>query len=190
MAFLDIFRRNKPAINNHIATAGTVSEDQPKLVVNKDLFVEDREPEQKDQPARFSNPLETFLGQHFEWQGYNDGYGHPETEYLDSKLRLLHAEFRLALDRSLDIRRTEVGELKIHLIKTFGISNRMEAQLEEKIKQHEAIIHELDVQKILSVESDGMVAAAIHAYRLGFIKGLEKYQQEKLFAGSTGLFNN
>lgn len=188
MAFLDIFRRNKSVVNNSTTAAEASEQHQP--IINRDLFVEDNEPELKDQPKKVSNPIEAFLDQNFEWQGYNDGYAHPEAEYLHNKLSLLHAEFRLAIDKGLDFRRMEVGDLNLHLIKTSGISKRMEAQLQEKIKQHETIIHELDVQKIISLESDGMIAPAIHAYRLGFIKGLEKYQQEKLFAGSTGLFNN
>jgi adenine/guanine phosphoribosyltransferase-like PRPP-binding protein len=63
------------------------------------------------------------------------------------------------------------------------------SQLAEKTKLVEANIHELDIQKILSIENEGIVSSAVHAYRLGFIKGVEKFQQEKLFAGSTGLFN-
>lgn len=190
MAFLDLFRRSKPVATSTATIPGihTVSEQQ-LATVNKDLFVDESQPELKDPPKVNVNPLEVFLDQNFEWQGYNDGYGHPETEYLDSKLRLLHAEFRLAVDKCLDQRRAEVGELRLHLIRTAGISDRMEAQLKEKIRQLETIVHELDVQKILSIESDGLVAPAVTAYRLGFVKGLERYQQEKLLAGSTGLFN-
>lgn len=156
--------------------------------VDKDLFLDEQEPESANNEKQ-QNHLETFLNQNFEWQGYNDGYSYPETDYLETKLKVFRAEFRLAIDKCLDIKRGEIGELRLHIIKTAGISPRLEAQLEEKVKLQEVNFHELDMQKILSVEDEGMVSSVIHEYRLGFIKGVEKFQQEKLFAGSTGLFN-
>lgn len=186
MSFFNFFRRNKSAVINQDTDTALA---EPVTKIDRSLFVEEDAPELKNVVRKPVNPIELFLDQNFDWQGYNDGYGHPETEYLENKLALIRSEFRLAADKCLDMRRAEIGELKLHLIQTSGISNRLEAQLAEKIKQLEALIHELDTQKVLSVENEGMVAPAVYAYRIGFIRGLERYQQEKLFAGSTGLFN-
>jgi len=186
MSIFNFFRRNHSSVNN-LGVDTAIAE--PMTKVDRSLFVEEEAPELKNAAKKMINPIEVILEQNFDWQGYNDGYGHPETEYMENKLSLIRSEFRLAVDKCIDIRRAEVGELRLHQIQTSGISNRLEAQLAEKIKQLEALIHELDTQKILSVENEGMVAPAVYAYRIGFIRGLEQYQQEKLFAGSTGLFN-
>jgi hypothetical protein len=189
MSLFNFFRRNKTVVSQEIPVEQPSAIAEPQKFVDRSLFVEEQEPESKNPVEKRTNPVEIFLDQNFAWQGYNDGYAQPEADYLENKLKLIRSEFRLAIDRFLDIRRSEVGELRLHLIQTSGISNRLEAQLAERIKQLEAIIHELDTQKILSVEDEGIVGPAVQAYGSGFIKGLKQYQQEKLFAGSTGLFN-
>jgi len=187
MPVFNFFRRNKST--NISETASSPETKEMPRIVDKKLFVEDQVPELETSTKKHNNPIEIFLGQNFEWQGYNDGYSYPETEYLETKLKVLKADFRLAVDKCLDVKRAEIGELRLHVIKTAGISPRLESQLKEKITLVEINIHELDMQKILSAGDEGFVCTAVHAYRLGFIKGIEKFQQEKLFAGSTGLFN-
>lgn len=189
MSILNFFRRSKQNIDQPAITEPQLSVIEPVKMVDHDLFVEEQEPNQNIPEKKVANPLETFMEQKFEWDGYNDGYSYPDTEYLETKLKLIRADFRFAVDKYLDIKRSELGELKQHVIKTAGISVRLEEQLREKVKFMETNIHELDVQKILSAEGEGIVSSAIHSYRLGFIKGVEKFQQEKIFAGSTGLFN-
>ncbi|CAN5456930.1 hypothetical protein BH11BAC3_BH11BAC3_07570 [soil metagenome] len=157
--------------------------------VDASLFVDEQQPEIVQTTSKQENYIMEFLGQNFDWMGYNDGYSHSETDYMEIKLQLIRANFRLAIDKTMDIKRIELGELNIHVIKTKGVSERLELQLREKIKQLEITVHELDIQKILSVENEGMISSSIHAYRLGFVRGLEKLQEEKFFAGSTGLFN-
>lgn len=188
MALLNFFRRTKSASNNLVSIGGQQVESKVKQV-DKALFVDDQEPVNDSQLKKAVNHIEDFLNQKFEWMGYNEGYSYPEMEYLETKLKVIRSEFRLAVDKAMDVKRSELGELKLHLIKTSGISTRLESQLLERIKQLEVQIHELDTQKILSVETEGIVSIAAHNYRLGFVKGVEKYQQEKLFAVSTGLFH-
>lgn len=185
MSFFNFFRSNKSSIQTSV---GAIP-DEPVVAVDRQLFIEESAPEGNPSVKKTISPVEEFLDEKFEWQGYNDGYSHPEMEYLMNKLAMIRSQFRLAIDKCMDSRRSEVGELKLHLIDITGISPRLEAKLKEKISQLEVLIHELDTQKILSIEDEGMVAPAIHAYRIGFVRGLERYQQEKLFAGSTGLFH-
>lgn len=189
MSMFNFFRRNKSANIQETTVDHPVMTNAGSKQVDPALFVDEKEPEPTQGASKPVNHIEVFLNQNFEWQGYNDGYSYPETEYLEIKLKQMKADFRLAVDKCLDIKRSEVGELRMHIIKTAGISDRLESQLSEKAKQLEVNIHELDMQKILSIEDEGIVSSAVHAYRLGFIKGVEKFQQEKLFAGSTGLFN-
>ena len=189
MSFLNIFRRNNQVVNHEIVTIQPVDSMGAEKIVDRNLFVDDEAPELKTPVKKPINHIESFMEQNFEWQGYNDGYSYPETDYLENKLKLIKADFRFAIDKSLDAKRAELCEFKLNVIKSAGISERLEVQLNEKIKFLEINIHELDVQKILSIENEGVVASAVHGYRLGFIKGVEKFQQEKLFAGSTGLYN-
>lgn len=189
MSILNLFSRNNKVVNDNAAADQQLNVSETTKLVDRNLFVEDEAPEIKTPFKKVVNHIEAFMDQNFEWQGSNDGYCYPESEYLDNKLKLIKADFRFAVDKYLDAKRSELGELKLHVIKTAGISNSLEAQLNEKIKFLEINIHELDMQKILSIENEGIVASAVHGYRLGFIKGVEKFQEEKLFAGSTGLYN-
>ncbi|RZK13241.1 MAG: hypothetical protein EOO46_00090 [Flavobacterium sp.] len=158
-------------------------------IVDRTLFIEDEAPETTNAKPATVSDLKVFLEKNYEWMGFNDGYAQPDADYMNNRISALRAHFRLAIDKSLDTQRIEVSELKLHLIDVEGISPRLEAKLKEKISQLEINVHELDIQKVLSVEDEGYVAPVIHSYRLGFIRGLGNYQQEKLFAGSTGLFN-
>lgn len=186
MSIFSIFRKKTISNNQDI---NSLKEDS-SMLVDRNLFVEDKAPTADQFNTVKPNPVELFLNQNYEFEGYKEGYAHPDAEFLELKIRLIRSNFLLAVDKAMDARRLELGEIRLHLIDVDGISPRLEAKLREKISQIEVTIHELDMQKILSVEDNGLISNAINAYRLGFIKGLEQYQIEKVFAGSTGLFNN
>jgi hypothetical protein len=196
MSILDIFRRKKPQIadptntdDNVVATQNLQSGLFETSPVDYNLFVDEQPPYLKEAQKQPSNSIEKFMNQNFQSDGYKNGYDFPETEYLESKIKLIKSDFRLVIDMAIDNKKAELYELKLHFIKVSGISQRLEAQLEEKIKFVEKDIEELEKQKNLSVDNEGIIASSIHAYRLGFIQGIEKYQQEKFFAVTTGLFN-
>jgi hypothetical protein len=189
MSIFNFFRANKtPKTTSEPANLETEVINSSKEI-NQNLFVDNEEPEKSSEDVPQLSPIEEFLNQNFEWIGYNDGYFYPDNEYYENKLKLIRSNFRLAIDKSLDIKRGEIGHLRLHIIKTKGISSRLESQLIEKEKSLLACIHELDTQKVLSVENEGIVASSIHSYRAGFIRGVERFQQEKLLCGNTGLFN-
>jgi hypothetical protein len=187
MSIFNFFRRKDSEKN--ISETNTQETNSLIKEVNQNLFADNEEPEATNDDQIQLSPNEEFLNQNFEVVGYNDGYFYPDNEYFENKMKLIRADFRLAIDKSIDVKRIEVGELKLHIIKTKGISFKLESQLIEREKLLEACIHELDTQKILSIENEGIIASAIHSYRIGFIKGIERFQQEKILGGSTGLFN-
>lgn len=189
MPLFNFFRSNKTSAPTETLVAPISETSELEKTIDRALFVEDQAPDLDEQLKKPDNHLEIFLNQNFELKGYSDGYSYPETEYLETQLQVYRASFRLAIDKCLDLKRAEIGELRLHRINTSGLSARMGLQLEEKIQILEITVHELDMQKILSVENDGIISGPIHSYRLGFIKGLERYQREKLFAGTIGLFN-
>lgn len=189
MSLFNFFRRNNPSQKQTVTDSvnGTIINDT--RTVDASLFIDDQQPDMLSGSANQENHIPVFLEQNFDWMGYNDGYSHPETDYMNNRLKLIQADFRLSIDKSMEAKRMTLGDLKMHAIKTAGISERLESQVNEKVKQLEVVIHELDIQKILSIENEGMIASAVYAYKLGFLRGLEKLQEEKFFAGSTGLFN-
>jgi hypothetical protein len=196
MSLLDLFRRKKkqsanstPVVDNSVTDQNGRNASTTTTPVDYSLFVEDQAPSLAEVPKQTSNSIERFVNQNFQAEGYNNGYEFPEAEYLENKVKLIKSDFRLVIDMSIDNKKSELYQLKLHLIQVSGISQRLEAQLNEKIKFVEADIQELEKQKNLSIDCEGIISSSIHAYRLGFIRGIEKYQQEKLFAGATGLFN-
>lgn len=189
MSIMNFFRRRKPTTQAEATTPEIVLQEPTAKYIDRSLFVEDEKATNKVGTLEAVNPLESFLNNDFELMGYKEGYSYPEAEYMHSKLKVLRSDFRLSIDRLMDTKRLEIGELRLQLIKITGISAVIEEQLKERIKQVEIQIHELDTQKILSVEGEGIVSSVLHHYRIGFIKGVEQYQQEKFFASNTGLFN-
>lgn len=189
MSFMNFFRRSK-TISATVVPAPNVQQPEHTVkYIDRNLFVDEGGELQHRKEAPSVNPLETFLHQNFELMGFQEGYSYPDAEFLNGKQKVLRSDFRLSIDRLMDTKRLEIGELNLQLIKIAGISAIIEAQLKERIKQVEIQVHELDTQKILSTEGEGIVSGALHHYRTGFIKGVERYQQEKFFASSTGLFN-
>jgi len=189
MNLLNFLRTKKQSTAASLSDSDTLSKTSMLPIVDRAIFIDENEPGPFITSGIKSTALDQFLEKDYEGMGYKDGYAYPENEYLENKIKLMKADFKFAVDKHLDNLRSEVGELKIHIIKTHGISERLEAQLNEKVKQHEININELDMQKILSTDDEGFISSTVYAYRLGFIKGVEKYQQEKLFIGNTGLFN-
>lgn len=186
MSILNFFRRKK---QDKQPETQTPVMDSNQTLIDKQLFVDENSPLDLPLPVK-KNAVEEILNRDHSWAGYNDGYAHPDKDFMDQKIAALSAEFRLALDKLMNTLREEVGELRLHLIDIEGISPRMEAKVNERLRQTEVNIHELDTQKILSGEGEGMLASCTQAYKLGFIRGLERYQQEKIFGETTGLFNN
>lgn len=179
MSLFNLFRKAEKTVNNPMPSM--------EPVISEALFVEKESPVIPEPVVQVSL-LDKFLKGDYEQKGYNDGYLYPNADLLDNNIRQLKTQFRQVVDQALDLKRTEVGELNLHLINTRGISERLEESLKEKVKQLENLIHTLDTQKILSVEEEGMIAPVVQSYRIGFIKGVERYNQEKVFAGSTRLF--
>lgn len=185
MSFFNFFGRNKNNRNSQISLEKIEETD-----IDEALFVDSNKPmQQLDTPEIVSNPVCLFLERNFESQGYNDGYACPNAELLEISMRRIRSEFRVAVDRCIDKLRTEINELRKDIINTTGISDRLVSQLKEKIVHLEQLLHEWDTQKILSVEDEGMVGPSIYSYHRGFIKGLNRFQEEKHFGNSTGLFN-
>ena len=158
--------------------------------IDPNVFMDSGDPSVAE-PATESKPssrIDKFLRVDYEWYGFSDGYADPSADFMEKKLKAIRSDFRLELDRSLDEMRTRVSDARLHQIRISGMPGRMEEEIKEKVRQLESAIQELQTQKELSVDDEGMVSSAISRYTIGFTKGVNRYQQEKFLAGDTGMF--
>lgn len=169
-------------------TAETTSTKQQSDVL-KDLFLDETPPEPKTETAtRSENILKQFLDRSFSSKGFNDGYEIHQVEILENNKRKIRSEFRYVLDLLIDDRKREIFSLRNQLVSTDGIAKRIHDQLQLRIEELQMLISQLQRQKELSVEDEGLVMVPIHNYHDGFVKGVQSYLEEKFFASSTGLF--
>lgn len=155
----------------------------------KGLFVENTPPPVEQPEQEQLSPLQEFMQTDFSSAGYNDGYAMHTTEFLQQKLSIIRASFRQIIDRAIDVRKQEIFQLRNQVIETRGLSERLSEQLDLRISEIEFNISKLEAEKAYSVEDEGLVMKAIHQYREGYLRGCREYQEAKLFAQTTGMFN-
>lgn len=177
---------NEAADNNN--SSDTMIEDD--INVHEDLFVN------SNPPAQFTEPvtencvgLKIYLEQNFFRKGYDDGYNWHSAELLENKLLSIKADFRYNINLKIDASRQEVVKLENHKINVEGMSERLVKQIDNQVNSIRFNITELEAEIALSTLNEGLALIAIHQYRDGFIRGTEAYLEEKMIAGSTGLFN-
>lgn len=153
----------------------------------EELFV-DANPPSEDLTSE-GNKLNAFVNNDFSSKGYNDGYLQHSKEMLDLNIKSMKAEFRTIVDEIIDQKKSRLHSIRNHIIATEGISTTLERQLNNSIQEIEDCIVLLEKEKELSVSDEGLFMKPFYNYRIGFIKGLDLYQEEKLFCQSTGIFN-
>jgi hypothetical protein len=156
--------------------------------VLEDLFV-DPNPPVAETVQQSPTGLQLYLEQDFFRKGYEDGYRWHSAEMLENKLKSLKADFRYNASLKIEQVRLVMLQVEKHSIGIEGMSPRMEKQINAQIASLQVIIDNLENEKALSAEDEGLAMIGVHQYRDGFIRGTEAYQQEKLLASSTGLFN-
>lgn len=100
----------------------------------------------------------------------------------------MKADFRYNLNLKIDQARQEILKLENHRINVEGMSERLVKQLDNQINAMRSNVAELEAEIALADIDQGYVMIGVYQYRDGFIRGTEAYQEEKLIAGSTGLF--
>lgn len=158
--------------------------------VMEDVFVDNIPPEvEVREPAKPLSPMKKFLDTNYQFKGFNDGYNYHSTDVMNNNLKVIRTEFRQLVDILIDEKQQEIYLTKDSLIESEGISERFQRRLENRIQELEATVRQLTNEKDLSAFGEGFVSAPLSCYQDGFARGLEKYQQEKLLAYSTGLFD-
>lgn len=171
---------------NQIADHANVDE----VNVLEDLFINNKAPEADSTlPKSSESSLKTYLEQDFFRKGYEDGYNGHSFELLENKILSMKADFRYNLGLKIDLARQDILKLQNHRTNMVGMSERLVLQIDNQINAINFNITELEAEIALSTIDSGHVMISIHHYRDGFLRGAEAYQEEKLIAGSTGLFN-
>jgi hypothetical protein len=182
---------NKSSNSDEQITKNTTTEnlDDEQPSISKALFVDEEEPSSQIQEELKESKLKIFLDTNFATRGYNDGYEFRSSEILHAGMKKIKSEFRFVIDQMIAEKNAEIFELKNHKINVEGVSDKLGKQLENRILEIQGVINKIEKEKTLSIEDEGMVMVPVHNYHDGFIRGVEMYQQEKIFATSTGLFN-
>jgi hypothetical protein len=155
--------------------------------VMEDLFLDNHPPMQETENTQHIS-LSSFLDRDFQRKGYEDGYSWHCGEMLDAQLKAIKSEFRYFLDQKIDELRLEIHKLSGEKINVSGLSERMTQQLQLRIDLHDVNLQRLEREKEFSCQDEGLVMNAVNHYRDGYLRGMETFQEEKIFAGSTGLF--
>jgi hypothetical protein len=184
-----IFRKknsggSNQVINNQMAETDSIN----NINVMEDLFVDNIPPAQEVTSQTPHISISSFMDRDFHRKGYEDGYSWHSAEMLDNQVKAIKSEFRYFLDQKVDELRQEILKLSHHKINVSGLSERNTQQLQLQIDLYDVNIQRLEREKELSSQDEGLVMKVINQYRDGFIRGMETYQEEKIFAGSTGLF--
>jgi hypothetical protein len=178
--------------NSNDATANSQTSDtmtEDSVDVLEGMFVNNNRPVQENiSSADNSSSLRTYLEQDFFHKGFEDGYNGHSAELLENKILSMKADFRYNLSLKIDAARQEILKLENHKINVEGMSERLVKQLTNQVISIKLNITTLEAEIAFSTHNEGHVMISIHQYRDGFIRGTEAYQDEKLIAGSTGLF--
>ena len=171
---------------NNVHTGANQPHDN-NINVMEDLFVDNNPPLQETEQTQHIS-LSSFLDRDFQRKGYEDGYSWHSGEMLDIQLKAIKSEFRFFLDKKMDELRLEIHKLSGEKINVSGLSERMTQQLQLRIDLHDVNMQRLEREKEFSSQDEGLVMNAVNHYRDGYLRGMEIFQEEKIFAGSTGLF--
>lgn len=157
--------------------------------IPRNLFLEEEAPP-LGEPERggTDTSVKVFLDRDFFRIGREDGYGTHSADTLGINQRRIRAEFRFAVEQLIDETKREILLLKTHLINAGSISDSIRDQLQLRIDELKTRLEYLEREKELSVDDEGLVSAALHKYHDGFVRGVQAYEEEKIFASSTGLF--
>lgn len=185
-----IFGKNKQNHDNNAATISIGDRVNSMVSVPEDLFIEKTPPTQSAyEPVTTKNGISLFLEQDFYSRGYRDGYSTHTREKKEVLIRGIKSEFRLELDKEIDIKqkaRLELTDLKLD---SNGLLDTVDKQLDDQIKEMDSILERYKAELTASSQDEGWIMIALHRYCDGYTRGMEAYLQEKRIGLSTGLFN-
>lgn len=125
--------------------------------------------------------IKDFLNRDFFNEGKTDGYNYGTQERCDNKIKLIKANFLLELDKIIDEKNNVIQKIELRKNEIGNLSPVAIINLDLIKNNLQKIIDELKIQKELSVDNEGWIMNALHAYKLGFNEGLLLELKEKEF---------
>lgn len=165
---------------------------EDRFPVPENLFVDHTPPPEKQENSHETGDcinIQTFLDQDYFGQGYKDGFNYHTPETLNQHVKCIKSDYRIKLDLLIDMKRRKILELRNQNIEVGSLSDRISRQIELLISDLTVTIERLEKEKVLSSEDEGWIMKAVNAYREGFSRGFEMYNDERLIGISTGFFN-
>lgn len=107
------------------------------------------------------------------------GYEYPSGDMMDHEIKSIGASFRLILDVEIQKVKSQKLELQMHLAKVGNEFTELVEQLRIMISEKEELILAMGEQKSLSVEHEGWISEPVHAFKIGFFKGMSQCLKEK-----------
>lgn len=191
--FSKIIGQNK---SNPVSPNGTVTDLLANTsgnvipTVPEELFADHRAPEPEPVAQNHGGEnISLFLNQNFYGTGYHDGYNYHTPEMMANRIKCIKADFRMQVDLAIDRKRKSLLDLRLHNIDYHSHDEKMIRRIEAVESDFLAMISRLENEKALSAEEEGWVMKPVHDYRDGFLRGADAYNDEKLIALTTGLFN-
>lgn len=140
----------------------------------EDLFTDRREPESPGAAAEEpDSPIQAFLSRDWNALGMQDGFEYHGHEFFHAARKRIRAEFLNIIDQVLLERRDQRRQLQDRLVQLQGLSDELYFRVELKMEEADHVLSVLDQQKALAVEDEGWLMGPLHAYRLGYLKGVQ-----------------
>lgn len=184
MTWLSNFFHRKP--NSDLQKTLPDIENQDKL---KELFVDESAPEFLAGTDKKDVDILHYLEQDYQTEGFAEGYKYHSSEILESRLQAIKADFRLKIDVVIDQKQRRYLELQSNATDIMDISERLYRQYADSMSEIHHKIKALENQRELSSMNEGWIMKVVHEYKDAYLKGMQLYSEEKLFALSTGLFD-
>ncbi len=156
-----------------------------------ELFTDSSDPVPDNVRAAVLNPYEQFFAVDYELLGARDGYHQHSAEYQTTRLRQLRSEFHAVVNRLIDMKEARVVDLKCKALDVHGLAENDPAQLQLEhlyLKLNDEIAT-LEKEKELSALDEGTFMQVVHAYKLGFRRGLADHMAEYRATVELGIYS-
>jgi len=154
-----------------------------EFIPSQDLFAEYSSPASSQaQVVKSEKPVKEFLDRNYEQQGRMAGYECHAHDMMPIYLSEIRTSFRLASDRMIQLAEIDLLGLRTQKNEIGESILSMKQSLELRINFLQSNIEEMRMQKILSVDDEGLLAPAVHSFTKGYRLGMQDYFQEKNFS--------
>ncbi len=186
MGLFNFFQKNQPQTTT-IPTKNGVVENNNALEIPKNIFVENREPQ--DQPTFLSsqvnaNGIETiysFLQADYDTKGYSDALTNPDDSTKSNGVKLIKMDLKILVQRVNNFHAKRIRDFDLH-ISSRGRSGLIDL-VEELKSEKEKTMKDIEEVKVIESEIEtggGMVERTILSYQKGFMRGLSAITQSKI----------